>query len=108
MWRRGGLPGGSVWYDVGGELIAVFGFSAGDVSTPAHVMLYLESLPTLLIPDQVARVRAELDPTDSGEAVWTTRLVPLTDLTTKPDAADSLFKLISAIVGPSATSVTPA
>lgn len=99
IWRRRGLPGASVWYDIVGELIAVFGFSAGDVSTPAHVLLYLESLPSLLLADQLARVRAELHPTNAGEQVWMTRLVLLSDLTTKPDEADSLFRLISVIVG---------
>lgn len=95
IWRRGGLPGASVWYDIGGRLTAVYGFSAGDASTPSHVLLYLGELPALLSPEQLALVRAELHDTNADQECWTTRLFVLADLTA--ESAESILRLITTI-----------
>jgi hypothetical protein len=99
IWRRGGLPGASVWYEIGGELTAVYGLSAGDASTPASVFLYLADLPAILGHDHLARVRAELEPVRAGDAVWMTRLLLLGDLAKAAAGAESLLKLITRITG---------
>lgn len=95
-WRRGGLPGASVWYRIGGRSTAVYGFSAGDASTPSHVLLYLSELPELLSPEQLALVRAELHDTNADQECWTTRLFVLADLAT--ESAESILRLITTII----------